>query len=469
MAEKTVFQKVLDGLANLMTGSGTSVDRRMYARWQSPSGISAMEIEAAYRGSWLMRKIIDLPAYDMTRAWRDWQAEDEQIEAIEADERRLGVREKVMQAIILGRLGGGALIMGVGNDAPADELDPERVSKGGLSYLFAASRYQLTLGDPIAEMADPNFGEPSSFKLTTDTNPEGIEIHRSRVIPFRGKFTGRLSKLGTDYWGDSEVIAINEAVMNAETACNEFASLISEAKLDVLKMPDLMANANNLEYEKRFMRRVELANTGKSIHRMLIIDEKEEWEQRQLELTGMPDVIRTFMALVAGAADIPATRLLGKAPDGMNATGQGDQDNYDQMVRTKQENELRPKLDMLDAVLVRSALGAFPEEVYYEFSPLTVMGESAQAEVESKEATTLKALVDTGLFQDEALEEAFSNRMVESGRWPGYDKARADALKKAEDEPTEADLLSVERPPRPGEEAGSTVSARPSGAVPADA
>lgn len=466
MAGKSIMQTVMDGLANLMTGSGTSVDRRMFAQWSSPVAIPAQQIEAAYRGSWLMRKIIDLPAYDMTRAWRDWQAEDDQIELLEAEERRLGVREKVMQALILGRLGGGALVMGVGTDDPAAELDPETVKEGGLTYLFVTSRYTLHAGDLIDDMTDPHFGEPASFKLDAPGRADGIPIHRSRVIPFRGKFTGKLSKTGSDYWGDSEVVAINEAVQNAETVANEFASMVSEAKIDVFSIPGLMAGAGNPEYEKRFLRRMELATQGKSVHRALVKDADEEWEQRQLSLAGVSDVVRTFMALVAGAADIPATRLLGKAPDGMNATGAGDQDNYDQMVRTKQENELRPRMDPLDQVLVRSALGDFPDEVYYEWSPLTVMGEATAAEVESQEAATLASMVTTGLFQDEALEEAFSNRMIESGRWPGYDKARKDALTKAAREPTEADLAGVTQPPPQEPTPGGPTPARPARGAP---
>ena len=76
--------------------------------------------------------------------------------------------------------------------------------------------------------------------------------------------------------------------------------------------------------------------------------------------------------MAAGASDIPATRLLGKSPDGMNATGAGDQTNYDQMIKDIQESDLRPALGMLDHALIPSALGTTPPEVYYEFAPLSV-------------------------------------------------------------------------------------------------
>jgi phage-related protein (TIGR01555 family) len=102
-----------DRLANIMTGAGTSNDARSH-NFHVLNRLTYQQIEASYRSSWLMRNAVDIPPYDMTRAWRDWQADDDQIEIIEAEERRLGLREKVRKALILGRLGGGALILGPG-------------------------------------------------------------------------------------------------------------------------------------------------------------------------------------------------------------------------------------------------------------------------------------------------------------------------------------------------------------------
>lgn len=438
---------VNDGLANLMTGGGTTIDRRMYNRWLV-NVLVRQEVEEAYRGSWLMRKVIDLPAEDMTRAWRTWQADGTQIEKLEDEEKRLHVRERVKQALTLGRLGGGLLVMGFGDD-PKNPLNLESVGEEGLQYLYIVNRWDVKVGDPVDDPASPLFGEPETFEITI--NSKQVVVHHTRAIVFKGLFSGKLSVTGaSDFWGDPVVTALSEPVANATTVHNEFATLVMQAKIDLLKIPDLMANAGNAEYEKRFLRRMELANFGKSSHRALIIDASEDWEQRQLTLTGMGDLATTYMQLVAGAADIPSTRLLGSSPDGMNATGDSDQDNYNQMIRSKQDNELRPLLDKLDEPLIRSALGSRPPEVYYDFDPLDVPDESEEAETENKEATTLKTLVDTGLFEDAALEEAYSQRMVDSGRWPGYEKARKKALAEAEAAPTAEDVAGVANPPAPG-------------------
>lgn len=450
MATGQAGRAVFDGLANVMTGAGTTVDRSTQFRWLA-NFKSELEIESAYRGSWLMRKIVNLPALDMTREWRDWQAEADQIEKLEEEEKRLHVQEKMMLGIILGRLGGGAIIMGFGDTNPEEPIDPETIKEGGLKYLHPVYKTSLRPGTRVTDYEDENFGEPETFQLVLEGGKD-ITIHHSRVLVFKGQFTGNLSALSrSDYWGDSIVTDLLEPVEQATSVPKEFATLIQQAKIDLYKIPNLMGQVGNADYEARFLRRLELANIGKSNHRALIMDKEEDWEQREIILVGMAELIRTYLFIPAGAADIPATRLLGKSPDGMNATGDGDQSNYEQMVKTKQKNDLRPNMEKLDAFLIPSALGTRPDEVYWEFAPLSVLSETEQADVENKEADTLTKLTGTNLFQDEALEEAFSNRMVESGRWPGYEKAREEALKAAEAEPDPQDIAGVTIPPQPGQ------------------
>lgn len=408
-----------DGLANVITGRGTSVDRSMHNFWMGMS-MPAQQIEAAYRSSWLIRQIVDIPAQDETRAGRDWDADDEQIQKIEAEEKRLGYWAKVRQALIYGRLGGGALFIDLGDD-PAKPL-PTSIKPEQIVKLLPLYRTQLTLGLPDDDVLSPYFDEPVDFRLNTSARPQ---IHRTRLVFFKGQPVPGFSSVNWEdrFWGDSVVQVVNEAVQNATTATSGFAALIDEAKVDIFKFKNLantIADPNGGEAKMR--KRIDLATTEKSIHRSISLDAEDGWETRTLNFAGAKDMITTLMGIVAGAADIPATRLLGKSPDGLNATGESDSANYFQSVAAQQESGLRPALDQLDAVMLPSA-GA-PMDLTYKFSPLRVLTEAQQAEIESKEATTLKTLVDTALFSEKALEEAFSNRMVESQRWPGYKEAR---------------------------------------------
>lgn len=446
-----VLQFVADGLANVLTGRGTTVDRATQNFWVRRFS-TPQQIEAAYLGSWLHRKIIDIPAQDMTRAGRDWDAEDGEIEKIEAEEKRLGYWPKLREAVRLGRLGGGAILIGLGDD-PSQPL-PTNIRPGQVQYLVVLSRWQLQLGEFDNDPASSGFNQPKAFTLAGTSSQ--ATIHPSRLVCFQGLPIPAMQTTTAEdrFWGMSVVEAVDEAVQHATTATSGFASLIDEAKIDVYRFHGLAETLAQSGGDEKIMTRVQLTNTGKSTHRAVVLDGEDEWTQRQLTLTGVRDVIITYDARVAGAADIPATRLFGKSPDGMNSTGESDLANYDQSIQAKQEMDLRPAMGRLDAVMLPSA-GLKPG-LTWNFSPLRVLSEQQLAEVENKEADTLTKLVNTGMFSEVALEESFSNRMIESQRWPGYGEKRDEQMQSGEFDPTDetnpSDIVPIPGTPSGGKE-----------------
>lgn len=428
-----------DKLTNVMSGMGTTADRRVYGGYNFLP-VTPQQAEAAYRSSWLMRKIIDLPALDMTRNWRSWQAARDQIDLLEREETRLQVREKFKRALILSRLwGGGALIIGIEGDEPEDELRPERVRQGGISYLHVFSRYQLQVGEVITDPASRWFGHPSYYSIAARSH-EGVKIHPSRVIALRGQPAPEGSTMQSDlFWGDPLYQSIEDAVQSADTAQDGFAALIDEAKVDVIKIPDLMKNIGSSEYEDRLMNRLQAAATGKSTWRSLVLDGAEDWQQKQIAWAGIPDVIITYLQIVAGAADIPITRLLGTSPKGLQSTGEGEEKDYQAMIEARQHELLAPGLMQLDEVLIRSALGSRPEEIWWRFTPLTRLTPKEAAEIEERRAKTVQIYATTGLLDSEALGKITENAIVESGQWPGSDEAFDEAREADEDDVPEDD------------------------------
>ena len=420
-----LLRTLTDGLANLMSGSGTSVDKKTHREWQTRI-MAQTEIEQAYRGNWLLRKIVNLPPWDMTRNWREWQAENAQIEELEEQEMILGVQEKVRRGLVLGRLGGGAILMGIEQTTAETPLDVERVTQGQLKYLYVLSRWQMKLENIQTDPNKPDFGEPEFFVLRNKAQQE-VRVHRSRFIVFKGEFSGAgqlttgTSNSEDAYWGDSVVQSVNDPVMNATETCDEIAGLVAEAKVDVIGIPDLLAKMGDPVREKQVMRRLELAQIGKSNHRALIKDKDEDFEQRQVVWAGMSELIRTNLSVAAGAADIPATRLLGKSADGMNATGEGDERNYHEMIQSKQASELKPALAPMDEVLIRHTFGTRDDDIHYIFAPLRVSTPKEDAEIEKSEVDSVQVIADSGLIPEEALARSLVNRLVESGRWPGLE------------------------------------------------
>lgn len=425
------FTRMQDGLANLVTGAGTTADKRTHAFYTRPFMLPE-QIESAYRSSWMMKKGINLPAKDMTRKRRSWQIGEDSVDLIEKEEKRLGLWPKLKQALILGRLGGGLIIMGVGNDDPSTPL-PANSPRGSLRYLHVMNRWQVGLGAKVLDPTDPLYGQPAYFQIRYGAAGKAgqVNIHPSRVVAFKGEAVPNLhGSAGDDwFWGDSLVLSVIDAVKNAEGTINGFSSLIDEAKVDTVSIPGLTAILATAQGEQNVLKRISIANQMKSMHNTRILDSGadgksgETWETRQVAWSGMPDMIRVQAAIVASAFDIPATRFLGKAPDGMNATGDGDESNYAAKISTDQDEVLRPALDQIDAVLLPSAGVSVDDECSYDFPPMHEMSELDTAKIFGTRIDAITKLEALKAIPAIAFEKALQHTAVENGWMDGLDGA----------------------------------------------
>ena len=100
---------IMDGLRNIVANLGTDRDKASHTHYFDTT-IADDQLVAMYRTSAVARNVVDLPAEDATREWREWQADAEQITALEAEEKRLGLQGKTMQNLKRARLFGGAAI-----------------------------------------------------------------------------------------------------------------------------------------------------------------------------------------------------------------------------------------------------------------------------------------------------------------------------------------------------------------------
>ena len=411
---------ILDTLTNLVTGLGTSKDKLHAAQFVF-NPLSQAELQSAYRGDWIARKIIDVPAQDATREWRDWKGEAQAVSAITALETRIGLQYKICEAMKRARLhGGAALIIGVAGDDPDQPLDLETITKDSLTYVHVAGRNELSAQEIDRDLESEFFGRPQSYTMSSDTGV--AHIHSSRIIPFVG--APILDEaLRSDEWGDSVLQALYDAVRNAAASQQGIASLIQEAKVDVIRIPRMMSQLSTKEYTARLQERFMLATQMKSSMSVTLLDAEEDWQQKQVNFSQMPELLSQYLEIAAGAADIPATRLIGTSPKGLNATGDGDMRNYYDRIGADQETILRPALARLDEVLIRSALGSRPEEIDYRWTPLWRLSKSDEAEIMATKAKAIETIVRTALIPVEALGEATTNMLIQDGMLPGLDAA----------------------------------------------
>jgi hypothetical protein len=448
-----------DGLQNLVAGLGTARDKAAGSAYLATL-IDDQTLMHAYRGSWLARKIVDIPAFDACRKWRNWQAEKEQIAAIEAEEKRLDIRRKVMAAKIAARLfGGAALLIGTGEANTAQPLNPERVRRQGLRYVTLLQRRHLSPMEIETDPASPFFDQPRAWRLGAGSTLTP-EIHPSRLVIFRGaEIPDRALAYHHTGWADPVLQGVLNAVRDADATAANVASLVFEAKVDTIGIPNLAQWLQDAAGEQALIKRFTLANIAKGINGALMHDKEEIIGQKTASFASLPDVMDRFMQLASGAADIPMTRLFGQAPAGMSATGESDLRNYYDRVSAMQSLEIEPAMAVLDECLIRSALGARPDEVHFAWASLWQTTDQERAAIGKVQADTVKVLRDTGLLPDEALADAAVNMLTESGAMPGLEGAMATWAEEGGEDDTDAAAALGAAPPGVGQAAEGTAVA----------
>lgn len=434
-----------DSLTNLVSGMGTGKDKGAHGRFEA-RWLDAGQLEAMYVNDWVAGVSVDAPADDMTREWRVWHGGERQVAAMVRTEKAFGIRAKVNKALKLARVfGGGAILIGDGSTDPALELEVDSLAKGGLRYLHTLSRYEIVDGPMVRDPVSPYFGEPEYYTLATGGEQGGVRIHPSRVVRFVGLERLELSR-AADCWGDSVLQRLYDAVRNAAASAQGLAALVQEAKIDVIKIKDLTVNSSDPAWRTMMLQRLSVANQGKSISGMLILDGEEEYEQKKVTLTDVSGAMMAFLEVCAGAAQIPMTRLLGKSPGGLGSTGAGEIRHYYDLCSSRQETDLRGPLARLDRVLQRHALGATPQGLDYRWVPLWQLSDSEKAAIALQKAQAVQVILATGLVPFLALAVSTQSQIAADGTFPGFEAALAVEL---------AAGRQVTEPPAAGD--GSTV------------
>lgn len=363
-----------DSLTNIMSGLNTNSDPRTYNSfnlfsfgqyeylWQNP-----LQLYGAYRSSWLARQIVNIPAEDAMREWRSFTCET--AEEIQRHEKKLNISSKFTELASLARLSGGAImVMLIEGQDLEKPLDINKVKKGSLKAVQVFDRYELSwsqinITDPLKD----NFLMPEHYMIAGGSS---TMIHHSNCIVMTGAELPRLLKrMEGGGWGDSVLRQCMEDLTDVVASRAGVAALLQKANVDAIKTAGLK-NARTTEQEEAVVRRLGLFKMGMSNHNLAILDETEDLIRMGAQFGGTSEALNQLMVWISGAADIPMTRLFGVQSKGMGDTGAGDQKNYFDSLRSRQEAKYRLALEQLDEVMVRSALGEYPDDCEFEWNPL---------------------------------------------------------------------------------------------------
>lgn len=362
-----------------------------------------------YRTDWLARRVIDMPSEDMTRAWyRLDPAPDPSMTAeLRHLEARHEIRREITNAIRWARLYGGAcalMVLQGQEDRLAMPLDPDEIMPGDFRGLLVADRVNgvrpsLELEE---DLNDPDFGYPKYYDFTTE-EAGTVRVHHSRVLRFTGRDVPRDEEVRQQYWGDSELEHLYRELRKRNTTSDNIARLIYQANITTLKMSDFGETlALGTESQRRqVLESLEAQNRLRDSFGLQLLSSGDSYENHPYSFGGLCEIYEAFMMDMAGAAGIPATRLFGRSPQDMNATGESDLKNYYEMIGQMQERHLRPALEKLLPVMMLSLRGEIPELPEIIFEPLMPVSAAEQADILQKTVDAVTRACEAGLMTRE--------------------------------------------------------------------
>ena len=384
-------------------------------------------LTAMYRESWLTMRIIDMPSEDMTRAWYRLTADlkEEEIHALRRLEARHSIKQEMTNALRWARLYGGSLALMVirGEEDRLDQpLDRDMLLPGCFQGLLVLDRTQgiEPSEELVSDLDDPDFGLPASY--TVNLNMEGfssVTLHHSRVLRFVGRELPRAEAVRERYWGASEMEHIQDELLKRSAASANIAQLIFQANITTLKMADFgdLLGTGTEEQRRNLEYAMETENRFRTSFGLQLMSRDDCLENHPYSFAGLSEIYEQFMMDMAGAAEIPATRLFGRSPQGMNATGESDLRNYYDMIAQMQERMLRPALEKLLPVMAVSCWGFVPEDLEIVFEPVMTSSPAERAELVQKLSGDVIEGYKCGLFTREQAIAELKSRGKELGAY----------------------------------------------------
>lgn len=366
-------------------------------------------LEWMYRGSWVAGVSVDVIPDDMTREGAEILSDHtpEQIEQIERAAVLTGVWDGINENSKWARLyGGSVLVMLVDGQDMETPLREETVGKGQFKGVTAVDRWWLSpsFNERVTDYG-PRMGEPKFYQIFTDVpGIGGKRVHYSRTIRQLGVGLPRNQRIMEDGWGLSILERVYDRLIAFDSATQGAAQLAYKSYLRTLKvdgMREIMgAGGSGQDAAGAMLQRyTDMMRFFQGIEGITLIDGKDDFEvQQSSAMTGLSDILLQFCQQIAGALQIPAVRLFGQSPAGLNATGDSDIRLYYDNVAAQQKKELLTGVNVLYRMIARGEGLKVDDKFAVRFRPLYQMTDGQKAEIDEKMARTIGELEERGVL-----------------------------------------------------------------------
>lgn len=294
--------------------------------------------------------------------------------------------------------GGSCLIANTDQDFEQPLSDTNKINK--LDFIAADRWHCIPMG------VSPETAE--YFLYTSDPtkkNPKSnIKIHSSRVFAYSGNATPFYLKQMLNGWGMSIFESILPALNMYMEALGVSLELISEAKIDIFKMENLASMFGTQKAVNELKRRLQTMAESKSYTGMLAIDMKDDFIQKQINFSGLPQLIEQIQLLICSALERPYSKIFGKGGSGLSEQT-SDLENYYSIVDARVRTPITPVIKWMIDLRCLQTFGRKLPDFQPLWKPLKILSEKEEAELKSKQLNDLLMLFDRGIITKKQVAE----------------------------------------------------------------
>lgn len=379
-----------DGYLNAMFGQGYRFTDPFSHYRQGIDFVSDQQCTHLYTYNGIAKSIIDIPADEAMRNGFEVEFEGDddainrQVQSLCED---LDVQYKFSEALAWADLYGGSVIVVMADDGRMIDEPLNYDSLRRIEKLKVFDKTNIVGAKQYQDASAPQYMDVEQYYINTfGSNP--MWVHESRVLRFDG---GRLPlyqrnrRLG---WGAKRFESIKDEI---DRYCNghEYAlQALTRLSQDVVKLDGLTNILATEGGDVAVQKRMQMIDMVRSMMNSIAIDGADEYDRKGLSLSGIKELLEQFEIAICSCTGIPATKLFGRSPQGMNATGKADLENYYNMVEGIQKNKVRPNLVRLVEMLgaCRDYNLNLPETWHIEFEPLWNLSKSEKADIDKVKA-----------------------------------------------------------------------------------
>lgn len=395
--------KVSSGLAGNIPDS--------LAMWYVNQGFIGHQLCALLAQHWLINKACTMPGRDAIRnGWDPVSIDGDElkpdaVKMLGRLDRAMRLRWNLEQFLRMGRIFGIRVVLFRVNSTDPDyyekPFNPDGVTPGSYKGIVQIDPYWMA---PLLDQAAASTPNSQHFYEPTWWQIQGQKYHRSHLVIYRHAEPPDILKPAYLYGGVPVPQQIMERVYAAERTANEAPQLAQTKRTNIWLTDMQQFTAGG---DAAIGRLNEWVSYRDNYSVKLGDKEGDEFQQLDVSLADLDTVIMTQYQIVAAAANIPATKLLGTTPKGFNATGEYEEASYHEELESIQAHDLTPLIERHHLLCMRAyvapKLGIKPIETTVEWAPLDSPTAKEVADANLVKAQTGAALVASGAIdgQDE--------------------------------------------------------------------